>query len=59
VPAFGLIGIHMAIIATRLQMCIRVIVDVDVGVRLLQEIYASWRDNYIEWLLPSPGHVPP
>jgi hypothetical protein len=36
--AFGLIGIRMVIIGIRLQTCMRVILDVDVYVRLSLEI---------------------
>ena len=35
------------------------IVGVDVYVRLSLQIEGSWRADYIEWLLPGPGHVPP
>jgi hypothetical protein len=58
-PASGLIGIRMVIIGIRLQTWMRVIVDVDVYVRLSLEIYGSWRADYIEWPLPGQGHVPP
>jgi len=37
-PAFGLIGIRMVIIGIRLQTWMRVILDVDVEVRLSLEI---------------------
>jgi hypothetical protein len=58
-PASGLIGIRMVIIGIRLQTWMRVIVDVDVYVRLSLEIYGSWQADYIEWPLPGQGHVPP
>ena len=54
-PAFGLIGICMVIIGIRLQTCMRVLVDVDVYVRVLLEIKCSWRADYIERPLPGPG----
>jgi len=58
-PPFGLIGICMVIIGIWLQMWMRVIVDVNVHVRLSLEIYGSWGADYTEWPLPGHGHVPP
>jgi hypothetical protein len=39
---FGLVVMHMIIIEIQLQTWIQVIVFVDVGIKLLLEIYGSW-----------------
>jgi len=58
-PVFGLISIRVVIIGIWLQTWMRVIVDVDVCIRLSPEMWHLWRANYIEWPLPGPSHVPP
>ena len=50
---FGLVVMHMIIIKIQLQTWMQVIVFVDVSIRLLLEIYGSWKANYIEWPLPG------
>jgi len=47
-PAFILVGIRVMIIGIRLQMLMRVIVGVDVQVRVSLEVYGSYWADYLE-----------